>query len=294
MRCWRGPCREAISATSERRREISDRIDVVMTNKYIGLPLFFLIIYLTFWFTFTCADPLMGYIEEGFAMLSGAVKDIWPESAFPYLRSLLTDGVIAGVGGVLVFLPNILFLFFAIAILEDSGYMARAAFVMDGVMRRFGLQGRSFVPLVLGFGWAKPVPVDMRYFKKPKQGMALTALAGPVSNFVLALLALLCARLVYHQYGALWDFIFDLLLTTAYLSVGLGLFNLIPISPLDGSKVLFAFLPDSAYEKLMRYEKYGMIALLILVWLGVGDNVLSTAIYNVYASMINFVFRGIV
>ena len=148
--------------------------------------------------------------------------------------------------------------------------------------------------LVLGFGWAKPVPVDMRYFKKPKQGMALTALAGPVSNFVLALLALLCARLVYHQYGALWDFIFDLLLTTAYLSVGLGLFNLIPISPLDGSKVLFAFLPDSAYEKLMRYEKYGMIALLILVWLGVGDNVLSTAIYNVYASMINFVFRGIV
>lgn len=145
-----------------------------------------------------------------------------------------------------------------------------------------------------GFGWAKPVPVDPSYFKKPKQGMALTALAGPVSNFVLALLALLCARLVYHQYGALWDFIFDLLLTTAYLSVGLGLFNLIPISPLDGSKVLFAFLPDSAYEKLMRYEKYGMIALLILVWLGVGDNVLSTAIYNVYAAMINFVFRGIV
>ena len=113
-------------------------------------------------------------------------------------------------------------------------------------------------------------------------------------NFVLALLALLCARLVYHQYGALWDFIFDLLLTTAYLSVGLGLFNLIPISPLDGSKVLFVFLPDSAYEKLMRYEKYGMIALLILVWLGVGDNVLNTAIYNVYAAMINFVFRGIV
>ena len=148
--------------------------------------------------------------------------------------------------------------------------------------------------VVFKFGWAKPVPVNMMRFRNPKRGMALTALAGPVSNFVLALLALLCARLVYHQYGALWDFIFDLLLTTAYLSIGLGLFNLIPISPLDGSKVLFAFLPDSAYEKLMRYEKYGMIALLILVWLGVGDNVLSTAIYNVYAAMINFVFRGIV
>lgn len=157
-----GACREAISATSERRREISDRIDVVMTNKYIGLPLFFLIIYLTFWFTFVCADPLMGYIEDGFAMLADAVKNIWPESTFPYLRSLLTDGVIGGVGGVLVFLPNILFLFFAIAILEDSGYMARAAFVMDGVMRRFGLQGRSFVPLVLGFGCTVPAIMATR------------------------------------------------------------------------------------------------------------------------------------
>ena len=83
--------------------------------------------------------------------------------------------------------------------------------------------------VTLGFGGAKPVPVDPRYFKKPKQGMALPALAGPVSNFVLALLALLCARLVYRQYGALWDFNFDLLQTTANLSVGVGLFDLIPI-----------------------------------------------------------------
>lgn len=148
--------------------------------------------------------------------------------------------------------------------------------------------------LLLGFGWAKPVPVDMRYFKKPKQGMALTALAGPVSNFVLAVLALFGARLIYHRYGVGWDILFDLLLTTAYLSVGLGLFNLIPISPLDGSKVLFAALPDGAYEKLMRYERYGMFVLLALVWLGVGDNVFSTAIYRTYAFLINFVFRGLV
>lgn len=157
-----GACRDAITTTRERRREISDRIDVVMTNKYIGLPLFFLIIYLTFWFTFTLADPLMGYIEDGFAWLSDLVKGSWPEATLPYLRSLLTDGVIGGVGGVLVFLPNILFLFFAIAILEDSGYMARAAFVMDGVMRRFGLQGRSFVPLVLGFGCTVPAIMATR------------------------------------------------------------------------------------------------------------------------------------
>ncbi|MBP5586586.1 MAG: ferrous iron transport protein B [Lentisphaeria bacterium] len=158
-----GACRDAISMTQERRREISDRIDAVMTNKYLGLPLFFIIIYLTFWFTFTLADPLMGIIEDDiFGSLNEAVKNAWNPETLPFLRSLLTDGVISGVGGVLVFLPNILFLFFAIAILEDSGYMARAAFVMDGIMRKFGLQGRSFVPLVLGFGCSVPAIMATR------------------------------------------------------------------------------------------------------------------------------------
>ena len=158
-----GACRDAISFTQERRREISDKIDAVMTNKYLGLPLFFIIIYLTFWFTFTLADPLMGIIEDDiFGNLNEAVKNAWNPETLPFLRSLLTDGVISGVGGVLVFLPNILFLFFAIAILEDSGYMARAAFVMDGIMRKFGLQGRSFVPLVLGFGCSVPAIMATR------------------------------------------------------------------------------------------------------------------------------------
>lgn len=157
-----GACRDTITMTQERRREISDKIDMVMTNNYLGLPLFFLIIYITFWFTFTCAQPLMDYIETAFDWLNGFVKSCWPETTLPFLRAMLTDGVISGVGGVIVFLPNILFLFFAIAILEDSGYMARAAFVMDGVMRKFGLQGRSFVPLVLGFGCTVPAIMATR------------------------------------------------------------------------------------------------------------------------------------
>ena len=147
--------------------------------------------------------------------------------------------------------------------------------------------------LLVGFGWAKPVPVDMRYFKKPRQGMALTALAGPVSNFLLAVLLLFGARIAYHHYvdTVFCNGLLSFLAMTANMSIGLGLFNLIPISPLDGSKVLFAFLPDAAYEKLMRYEKYGMIVLLVLVWLGVGDNLLSTAIYRVYAFLVNLIVR---
>ncbi len=163
-----GACRNTISMTLEKQREISDKIDMVLTNKFLGLPLFLLIIYATFWFTFTCAEPFMGYIESFFGYLSNTIKNLWQPETMPYLRNLITDGIIGGVGGVIVFLPNILFLFFAIAILEDSGYMSRAAFVMDGIMRRFGLQGRSFVPLVLGFGCTVPAIMATRVIESER------------------------------------------------------------------------------------------------------------------------------
>ena len=157
-----GACRDAISFTQERRREISDKIDAVVTNQWIGLPLFFVVMYLMFWFTFTCAAPMTAGIEWLFAWIQGLIERFWSPDVQPVLRSLLIDGVIHGVGGVVVFLPNILFLFLAIAFLEDTGYMARAAFVMDGIMRKFDLQGKSFVPLVLGFGCNVPAIMATR------------------------------------------------------------------------------------------------------------------------------------
>ncbi len=135
-----------------------------------------------------------------------------------------------------------------------------------------------------GFGWAKPVPVNPDYFKKPKQGMALTALAGPVSNFLLALLTLLAARIFCDvaAYSETNQRILDFLLMVAVLSIGLGLFNLVPIPPLDGSKVLFAVLPDRAYDWLMRNERYGMLLLFALVFFDVGSNALSKTIQWVF------------
>ncbi|MEG0779538.1 MAG: site-2 protease family protein [Oscillospiraceae bacterium] len=146
--------------------------------------------------------------------------------------------------------------------------------------------------LLVGFGWAKPVPVDMRYFKKPKQGMALCALAGPVSNFLLAILLLLCGRLVYETaaYTPFWDGCFNFLLSTAALSIGLGVFNLLPIPPLDGSKVLGALLPDSAYATLMRYERYGMLLLIVLSFTNFGGNLISGAIYGLYDLLVGLIF----
>ena len=144
-----------------------------------------------------------------------------------------------------------------------------------------------------GFGWAKPVPVDPRYFKKPKQGMAVTALAGPVSNFLLAVLLILISKAIYlyAPYTAVWDAVFTFCLyTAAPLSIGLGLFNLLPIPPLDGSKVLGVLLPDEAYSKLMRYERYGILLLLALSLLGVTGNFISGAIVRVYETMFNLIY----
>ena len=135
--------------------------------------------------------------------------------------------------------------------------------------------------VMAGFGWAKPVPVNPNYFKNPKRGMALTALAGPVSNFVLALLLLLVVRLFWQPLnsGAGWMMF---LVETAILSIGLGVFNLIPIPPLDGSKVLFSLLPDRTYDLILRYERIGMLVLWALVFAGVGESVMDGAIYLVF------------
>lgn len=145
---------------------------------------------------------------------------------------------------------------------------------------------------ICGFGWAKPVPVDMRYFKNPKAGMAATALAGPISNFLLAFAMLFLASLIYQaeRVGAVMVWVFYFLQTTAMLSIGLGLFNLLPIPPLDGSKVLFSLLPERAYYTLMRYERFGMLALLLLVWLDVGGGLLSQGIEAVFLWMAGLFF----
>ncbi len=136
--------------------------------------------------------------------------------------------------------------------------------------------------LFLGFGWAKPVPVDMRYFKHPKSGMALTALAGPVSNFLLSFLMLWISGLLLHVH--LTSFLVKMisfLLQIAILSIGLGIFNLIPFPPLDGFKIVSAFLPDRLYYTMMQYERYGMLVLIVIFWLGGGSRFLTVAINGV-------------
>lgn len=141
----------------------TDRIDRILTDRYLGLPIFLLIMGLVFFLTFTVGDIIKGIFEGGLEAISGAAAVLLDRmNAGPVISSLVVDGIIAGVGGILTFLPNIFILFLALAFLEDSGYMARVAYVMDGIMGKVGLSGKAFIPMLLGFGCTVPAIMATR------------------------------------------------------------------------------------------------------------------------------------
>lgn len=143
--------------------------------------------------------------------------------------------------------------------------------------------------LVFGFGWAKPVPVNMFNMREPKKGMAITALAGPAMNVLIAAVAFLLygIMLAFLTTSRVYFAVLQLLLTTAYLSCAFAVFNLLPIPPLDGSKIFFSFLPNDKYLTLMRYERYGMIIMLVLVFTGVFDKPLLFLVNKLYYFLYN-------
>ncbi len=140
----------------EDARRVSDAVDSILVHPWLGLPIFACIMYAIFWITFSLGEAPMNWIESSVGWFGGKIGTLWPEGSDSLVRSLLVDGVLAGVGGVLTFLPNILLLFLGLAFLEDTGYMARAAFLTDRVMHRFGLHGKSFIPMMTGFGCSIP------------------------------------------------------------------------------------------------------------------------------------------
>ncbi len=154
---------QEVLVNRDRKAAVTDRADDILTHRWLGLPIFLLIMALVFFLTFTVGDWLKGYFEAGLDLFSGAVlSGLEALNASPLVISLLVDGIIAGVGGILTFLPNIFILFLALAFLEDSGYMSRVAYVMDSIMGRLGLSGRAFIPMILGFGCTVPAIMASR------------------------------------------------------------------------------------------------------------------------------------
>ncbi len=190
------------------RRTVTDRIDAVVTNKWLAFPIFIALLYLVFYATFTLGNYPMDWIDSLVGKFGSLVGSLMNEG---WMKDLVVDGVIAGVGSVLVFLPNILILYFFISLMEDSGYMARAAFIVDKLMHRIGLHGKSFIPMVMGFGCNVPAIMATRTIESRKSRLITIAIlpfmscAGRLPIFVLiagaffprhAPLALLCIYLL--------------------------------------------------------------------------------------------------
>ena len=172
-----GLLRDVLKKPPIERITLSDKIDNVVINRWLGIPLFLALMYGMFQFVFTLSVPLMGWINELFGGLAGYASGVSPA----WLSSLLANGIIGGVGSVLIFIPPIFLLFIAIAILEDCGYMARAAFIMDRLMHKIRLHGRSFIPMILGFGCNIAGIMACRTIENPKDRLT-TILINPFAS----------------------------------------------------------------------------------------------------------------
>ncbi len=158
----RGALKETVKDSVKEKKSITDKIDSILLNRIMGLPIFLGIMWLIFQLTFTLGNPFVELIESVFRNVGVWISELLPVGI---LRSLISDGIVAGVGGVIVFIPNIILLFLAIALLEGTGYMSRAAFVIDKVMHKAGLHGKSFIPMLTGFGCSVPAIMATRTLK---------------------------------------------------------------------------------------------------------------------------------
>ena len=156
-------------------QKTTDIIDAIVTHKLFGFPIFLLIMWFIFWVTFELGNYPMDWIDAGVGWLGDTVRELMPSGP---LKDMIVDGIIGGVGGVIVFLPNIMILYFFISFMEDSGYMARAAFIMDKIMHKMGLHGKSFIPLIMGFGCNVPAVMSSRIIES-RSSRLITMLIVP-------------------------------------------------------------------------------------------------------------------
>ena len=222
----------------KRRNTITDRIDAVVTNKWLAFPIFFLMLYLVFECTFTIGDYPMRWIEWLVEKVGDFCGTYMADGAF---KDLVVDGIIGGVGSVLVFLPNILILYLFISLLEDSGYMARAAFIMDRLMHKMGLHGKSFIPMIMGFGCNVPAIMAARTIESRKSRL-ITILVIPLMSCAGRLpIYILLVGAFFPSSGGL---------------VMLGIYALGIILAVLSAKVLSRFIKDDDLPFVMELPPY--------------------------------------
>ena len=243
------------------KEERTEKADRFMTGKWLGLPIFLLIMAFVFFLTFAVGDWLKGYFETALEWFSGFVSNgLQAVGTSPLLESLVVDGIISGVGGILTFLPNIFILFLALAFLEDSGYMARVAYVMDDIMGHLGLSGRAFLPMLLGFGCSVPAVMASRALEHKKDRLK-TILVTPFMSCSARLpVYVLFSSMFFGKYAMLVCYSMYLLgiviaILTAYI-----------LSKIDGSKAEHALLIE-----LPEYKAPNARTIAVYVWEKVKD-----------------------
>ena len=267
---------EETLVNKEAKSEFTDRIDKYLTHKYLGLPIFLGIMALVFFLTFTIGDWLKGYFEIGIEMISIEMQTLLALiHTNEVVTSLVIDGIISGVGGILTFLPNIFILFLALAFLEDSGYMSRVAFVMDDIMSRIGLSGRAFIPLLLGFGCSVPAVMASRALENRKDRLK-TILVTPFMSCSARLpIYVLFSSMFFEKHAMIVCYSMYLLgiivaILTAYI-----------ISKIDGSKAEHNLLIE-----LPEYKTPNARTIAIYVWEKVKDYLSKAGTVILLASMI--------
>ena len=243
------------------KEEMTDRVDQILTHRIWGVPVFLGIMALVFFLTFTIGDLLKGVFETGLdALLNGATALLTSMKVADWMISLVVDGAIAGVGGILTFLPNIFILFLALGILEDSGYMARVAYVMDGIMGKVGLSGKAFLTMVLGFGCSVPAVMASRTLEKEEDRRRTIFLTPFMSCSARMPIYVLFSSIFFPDYAA----------AAAFSLYALGLVIAILIALIMG-KIKKG---DSAGSLLMELPEYKMPnarTIAIYVWEKVKD-----------------------
>lgn len=261
------------------KEQSTDKIDRLLTSRFLGLPIFLVIMALVFFFTFTIGDWLKGYFEIALEMFSGFVSEgLASLHASDMMTSLVVDGIISGVGGILTFLPNIFILFLALAFLEDSGYMARVAFVMDDIMSHLGLSGRAFLPLLLGFGCSVPAIMASRALEHKKDRFKTILITPFMSCSARLPIYVLFSSMFFGKYAMLVCYSMYLLgiivaITTAFI-----------LSKIDGSKAEHALLIE-----LPEYKSPNARTIAIYVWEKIKDYLSKAGTVIFAASVIMWV-----
>ncbi len=267
---------DEVLVNKSEKAERTEHVDRYMTGKWLGLPIFLLIMALVFFLTFTVGDWLKGYFEIGLDMLTQAVGGLLESAGVsPVIRSLLVDGIISGVGGILTFLPNIFILFLALAFLEDSGYMARVAYVMDDIMGHLGLSGRAFLPMLLGFGCSVPAIMASRALEHRKDRLK-TILVTPFMSCSARLpIYVLFSSMFFGKHAMIACYSMYL------LGIVVAILTAFIISKIDGSRAEHALLIE-----LPEYKAPNARTIAVYVWEKVKDYLTKAGTVIFLASII--------